>query len=403
LGHPAIGVDVYVKAPMDSHSAGTYKACLSVQAAGMGHSALPLSLARSVIEPQARDVRQVRATVVKTWSQKSAQPVINWKPRFFGRAVCTRKGNAKVKSRGKAQPHDGVQGQARVGCEMISAKRYAEIKLRQWRQRVSARSAICSRLHRSGSRWTAQLRTKRPFVPVPSGGLRQVAFSALGTDLATYVDVVLKEIYNPYWMRITARLQATYARLLDAGERPLVVDAGANVGLAAAYFLTVFPHSVVASIEPEQRNFDLLRANIEIDDRAFALRAALGGRAGAAAVVDPGHGQWGFQTVRDALAPSPCPIVTVPQIVDAARDRFGKAMVPWLVKIDIEGFEDDVFSGDTGWISTFPLLVVELHDWMLPGRGSSRSFLRCMGEERRDFLWRGENVWSVSHDAYAVD
>lgn len=286
---------------------------------------------------------------------------------------------------------------------MTSAKRYVEFKLRQWRQRTSSRCAIRSQLSRGGSGWVSQLIPKRPFVHASNVAARQVVFRALGTDLATYKDVVLKESYNPYWMKTTAALQATYARLLDASARPLIIDAGANVGLATAYFLTVFPHSVVAAVEPEQSNFDLLRANIEIDDRAFALRAALGGYAGSAAVVDAGRGDWGFQTVRDVPALSQCPIVTVPQVIEAARCRFGDAVVPWLAKIDIEGFEQDLFNGNTDWVSEFPLLVVELHDWMLPGRGTSSSFLRCMGEARRDFFWRGENVWSVSHDAYGAD
>lgn len=71
--------------------------------------------------------------------------------------------------------------------------------------------------------------------------------------------------------------------------------------------------------------------------------------------------------------------------------------VPFIAKIDIEGFEDDLFSMNTDWVSAFPVIVIELHDWMLPRRATSRNFLRTIAELDRDFVCLSENVFSISN------
>jgi hypothetical protein len=76
--------------------------------------------------------------------------------------------------------------------------------------------------------------------------------------------------------------------------------------------------------------------------------------------------------------------------------------VPFLCKIDIEGGERELFAEQTGWIDCFPLLVIELHDWLLPGQGVSRHFLREMAVRDRDFVYRGENVFSIANRLDAV-
>ena len=69
--------------------------------------------------------------------------------------------------------------------------------------------------------------------------------------------------------------------------------------------------------------------------------------------------------------------------------------VPFLLKIDIEGAEADVFSQNTDCFDRFPLIIIELHDWMLPGQANSQAFLRWHAGLDRDFVLAGENVFSV--------
>ena len=69
--------------------------------------------------------------------------------------------------------------------------------------------------------------------------------------------------------------------------------------------------------------------------------------------------------------------------------------VPFIAKIDIEGGEADLFSQTVEWADAFALLIVELHDWLLPKEGTSHSFLAYVGSRNRDFIHIGENVFSI--------
>ncbi len=56
-----------------------------------------------------------------------------------------------------------------------------------------------------------------------------------------------------------------------------------------------------------------------------------------------------------------------------------------------------MFSGGTDWLDQFYVAAIELHDWMLPGQASSRPFLSAVAALDRDFLFRGENVFSIAN------
>lgn len=68
---------------------------------------------------------------------------------------------------------------------------------------------------------------------------------------------------------------------------------------------------------------------------------------------------------------------------------------PFILKIDIEGGEGDLLGEEAKVFARFPIVVLELHDWMLPRAGTSRAFLRWHAERDRDFVHIGENVFSM--------
>jgi FkbM family methyltransferase len=183
-----------------------------------------------------------------------------------------------------------------------------------------------------------------------------------------------------------AELRAAYERI----ARPLIVDAGANIGASAVYFSLFYPRAHVVAVEPERGNFELLERNtrgLDVDARLAGIAAA----AGTAALVDPGEGDWGYRTVA-AAAGGTVNMLSMSSLVSEEQVRGGE---PFIAKIDIEGAEAELFSADTAWIDAFPLLIVELHDWLIPGGGTSRNFLRCMAARDRDFVYVGENVFSI--------
>lgn len=186
-----------------------------------------------------------------------------------------------------------------------------------------------------------------------------------------------------------ADIRGFYDLQVRAGKTPLIIDCGANSGMATKYFRETYPAAHVVAIEPDQRNMDLARRNNSDLGSEFLL-AGIGCESARASIVNDSDANWAYQTqIRDDGG---IEIVSVDSIL---ASRAG--MIPFLIKIDIEGFEGNLFSKHTQWIEKFPVLVIELHDWMLPKAGTSRSFLREVANLDRDFIYRGENVFSISN------
>lgn len=181
------------------------------------------------------------------------------------------------------------------------------------------------------------------------------------------------------------------------GLRPLIVDAGANIGISAAFFALTFPTALIVAIEPEGSNFDLLVKNTQ-GLNVRCLHAALSAQTGNAVVVDTGDGNWAFRTEKsqDGGANPGVSCATI----DALYAEYGAAGAhyPFLAKIDIEGGEQDVFTCNTGWVSRTPLVLAELHDWLFPKQRTALPFLRCVSKLDRDFVYNGEDVFSIAND-----
>jgi FkbM family methyltransferase len=212
-----------------------------------------------------------------------------------------------------------------------------------------------------------------------NGQARPFHYRTGGSDERVIQEVLRGREYDFARLRRGPELNALYGRLAQSGKAPLVVDAGANIGASAIWFACSFPAARVVAIEPEAENFALLKANTE-GANVVAMRAALAARPGRVRLVDPGEGAWGFRTAAAGEAPSSADIaaVTVPDLYAARVD----ACAPFIVKIDIEGAEADVFSANTDWVDSTPVIAIELHDWLLIGQASARPFLQCVSGRR---------------------
>ncbi len=77
-------------------------------------------------------------------------------------------------------------------------------------------------------------------------------------------------------------------------------------------------------------------------------------------------------------------------------------MWPFLIKIDIEGFEKDLFQENIEWMNKFKVIIVEIHDWMVPSKSISASFISSLNKtmkiKKRDLIINGENLISVRND-----
>lgn len=207
-------------------------------------------------------------------------------------------------------------------------------------------------------------------------------------DYAVAKDVFTDRAYMPEFDR-APELEKFYRAAVEAGKTPLIIDCGANTGMTARYFKETYPAAQVVAVEPDASNMAMARRNNPSGDIDFQL-AAIGSETGRVVIANPQAENWGYRT---ALSDSGgIEIVTVNELLE----RY-PGTVPFIVKIDIEGFEDNLFARNTEWLARFPLVAMELHDWMLPRAANSRHFLREISKLDRDFLLRGQVVFSVAN------
>lgn len=144
-----------------------------------------------------------------------------------------------------------------------------------------------------------------------------------------------------------------------------VLDLGANIGVhSLAFAQTVGPTGRVISVEPQHFPFQLLSANVTLNQQphVLCLRAAVGEVRGACTVprIDPTHRHnAGATTVSTEASASAQGQDVVPMIT---VDSLGLARCD-LIKIDTEGFEDRVLQGARATLAAQrPVVYAEMHD-----------------------------------------
>ena len=196
-------------------------------------------------------------------------------------------------------------------------------------------------------------------------------FSFLQYDLS---DFPQKDVIEKYYLDILAR-----------GRTPLIVDLGANNGVAARWFLKQYPRAHIVAVEPDAENARMCRLNTD-GYSVEVLQAAAGSAPGKVELDTSSDNSVSFTTAR--VADGGVDIVTLPQIIaDHADDH-----ELFIVKIDIEGFEDDLFSANTEWVKDAFVIMIEPHDQKFPHRTTSSTLQATMGGLGFQILISGENL-----------
>jgi hypothetical protein len=113
------------------------------------------------------------------------------------------------------------------------------------------------------------------------------------------------------------------------------------------------------------------------------LHAAVGCTSGFVSVHTLGLG-WGSRTAR---AETGVPIITM-----ANAFRQVDNGCPFMAKIDIEGFEYDLFSENLDWLNDVHVIFIEPHDWLMSGKRTSQTFQKAMAQHDFEIFIRGENL-----------
>jgi FkbM family methyltransferase len=183
---------------------------------------------------------------------------------------------------------------------------------------------------------------------------------------------------------------------LQAVLKPGMVffDGGANDGLYSLYASRrVGPDGVVMAVEPSGREYERLKANLELNRLADirTLRVALGKERGSGtlAIAEEGHeGQntLGVRVSNPTVETTRHEAVSI-ETIDELVSREGLQRLDFL-KLDVEGSEVDALEGARSTIARFrPLMLLEAEDERLASQSRTKDDLVRLVTELAYELW----------------
>jgi len=213
-------------------------------------------------------------------------------------------------------------------------------------------------------------------------------------DSSVLDTIFPKHVYNLEGMLRSQDIYYNYKSILSLKQQPLIIDCGANIGASTYFFSNEFPEALVIGVELESNNAELAKKNNLIKDNVNIIHAAIGSGNGSVVISNPKESHndsfrasQNFDNEKGSIK-----MITISDIEKQHPDA-----IPFIVKIDIEGFEDDLFSRNTEWMNRFYLITLEIHDWMLPKKAVSRNFFREHSIQNRDCYLKGDMVFSVKN------
>ncbi len=146
-------------------------------------------------------------------------------------------------------------------------------------------------------------------------------------------------------------------------DDPLIIDAGAHIGMATLYFKTLFPLSRIIAFEPVPYNFRILEKNIHENqlDNVELFQAVVAPKGGVLRIQEPiGEGAWrsgagiipkGWKGIQDNQEIK----VEAIGIQDILREKID------IFKMDIEGMEYEVIRNAGPMIRNVKNWIIEAH------------------------------------------
>lgn len=169
----------------------------------------------------------------------------------------------------------------------------------------------------------------------------------------------------------------------------VVVDLGANIGLTSLWLAKRYGCRKILALEPWHANASLAARNFESNGvRGTLVEAAVGpkdGQASFGAVDDSNKGNL------SASGTTQVRLMSMKSVLKALGETTGID----LVKMDIEGGEQDLLMGDLSWLRSVKALIVEFH----PDRIDYPGLIRRI-EEQGFRYYRSESVFPGSMDAF---
>jgi FkbM family methyltransferase len=177
---------------------------------------------------------------------------------------------------------------------------------------------------------------------------------------------------------------------VDNGYLGSLLDLGANIGIATRYFISRLPSVSVLAVEPSADNCSVFRMNIaiaEAEDRVQLWECGIG----------PADGN-GFLKSVGTMRLDSLQLEYLPKgelcngehtiMIRAMGGVVEKLAEPILVKMDIEGSENEVLACRADWIGKVGYMMIEFHD-----KEKERMWLSVLAAEG----WKSEKHFDTWH------
>jgi FkbM family methyltransferase len=146
------------------------------------------------------------------------------------------------------------------------------------------------------------------------------------------------------------------------------------------------------AVEADKTTFDILSQNVAGHSQIHPLHAAVWSHENGVDLAPPStFGSWAGRVEEslDGLTPSRLLSSTFAHIPNAR---------PLIVKLDVEGAEREICSAAKDVLAEAPCILIEPHDFMLPGHGCLQHLFRALADRELDTLIMGENLMFIQSD-----
>lgn len=214
---------------------------------------------------------------------------------------------------------------------------------------VSGSASDFLRLIINSKKYTRASPAARPDPPVmyrlkPADAEKKIMLRTYAGDIEMFYETFWRGIYNNPGM--------------DWDRFTTIVDLGANIGMTALFFTHKSPGATVYAVEPDPDNFELLTANLSYeisDSRLIPVQAAI------TAINGPVYLHKKQKAYNSSVSDTEQADISVRGMNMSTFFREMYINEIDLLKIDIEGKEAELFSGETDWLQKVSNIVMECH------------------------------------------
>lgn len=181
------------------------------------------------------------------------------------------------------------------------------------------------------------------------------------TDLILVKTILIGELVNRKWLGEYNQVEEFIKNL--SVKHPIIVDAGANIGLFSRLILKKCPNARIYAIEPEESNYQLLKYNMR-NYSAKILRGGVWPHDCMLKVISRDTGNWGFIVKEVHSGDSSC-INAIS--INSLMKKYNLERID-VLKMDVEGSEYEIFNSlDLDWLDVCQAIVIETHDHIVKG------------------------------------